>query len=154
MGSRYRIGAGIVILNHKLNRVLILKSNSGYYTFPKGYVDKNEELVEAAIRETREETGIRLKSHHLLLLDDPYMTEYSYKQNGRVTYKNDYYYATLWDDIRVKPQKREIVSYLWTTPQNATKLFLAQKESFGRENARMLRDIIKYVKSLQKIVCK
>lgn len=55
-----RVGAGTVILDYKNKKVLIVQSYHGKWGLPKGEKNYNETLEECAIRETFEETGIRL----------------------------------------------------------------------------------------------
>ena len=52
--------AGIVLIrnNSDKNEFLLLNYPQGHWDFVKGKIEKNETLHEAAIRETREETGI------------------------------------------------------------------------------------------------
>ena len=52
--------AGIVLIknNSGKNEFLLLNYPQGHWDFVKGKIEKNETLHEAAIRETREETGI------------------------------------------------------------------------------------------------
>lgn len=56
-------------------RVLIIKrKKSGLWAMPGGFVEPGEKLIEAAIREAREETNIRLYKEDLMstyVLDDP-----------------------------------------------------------------------------------
>ena len=56
--------AGICIL-HKGRNVLLLKDDCGEWGIPKGHVKEDEGMLNAALRETEEETGIKLtqKSH-------------------------------------------------------------------------------------------
>lgn len=49
--------AGGVLL--KGNQVLLIKSPSGVWTFPKGMVEEGEDLKDTAIREVQEETGVK-----------------------------------------------------------------------------------------------
>ena len=62
--------AGIIILN-KNNKVLILRP-SGYgnkiWSVPKGKIEKDEMPIDAAIRETEEEAGIKTDKDKLISL--------------------------------------------------------------------------------------
>ena len=51
--------AGICIL-HKGRNILLLKDKCGKWGIPKGHVKCGEGMLHAAIRETEEETGIKL----------------------------------------------------------------------------------------------
>ena len=50
---------GCIVFNN--NTVLIEKSISGFYGFPKGHIENGESDEECAIRETLEETGISVR---------------------------------------------------------------------------------------------
>jgi len=50
---------GCIVFNN--NAVLIEKSISGFYGFPKGHIENGESDEECAIRETLEETGISVR---------------------------------------------------------------------------------------------
>jgi len=75
-----KIAAGLVVIQD--NKILLVHpTNSpwwGTYSIPKGGVDKKEDVLEAAIRETYEETGIKIKKSNI-----------SNKNSGFIDYKND-----------------------------------------------------------------
>ena len=54
------ISSGIVVYHKDNNEVkyLILHYEAGHWDFPKGHIEGNEKLEEAAIRETKEEIGV------------------------------------------------------------------------------------------------
>ena len=56
----YKPSAGIVVLRHLDGgwNVLCLKTHNNEYDLTKGIVDEGEDILSAAIRETREEAGI------------------------------------------------------------------------------------------------
>jgi ADP-ribose pyrophosphatase YjhB (NUDIX family) len=50
------VKAGCVVVNDK-QEVLLVKDHKKIWTFPKGHVEENETIEQAALRETKEETG-------------------------------------------------------------------------------------------------
>lgn len=57
---KYEVSAGGIIIKqiHDQWYTLVIKDRNKKWTFPKGKVEKNESLIEAAQREILEETGI------------------------------------------------------------------------------------------------
>ncbi|WP_339627874.1 NUDIX domain-containing protein [uncultured Maribacter sp.] len=72
-----KISAGIILyrLNNSDTEVLLVhpggpfwvKKNMGSWSIPKGEIEPEEDLLEAAIRETKEETGIKSKGKFIAL---------------------------------------------------------------------------------------
>ena len=57
-----RIGVGIILLNHE-NNVFVGKridNPKNFWQMPQGGVDQNENFLQAAKRELKEETGIKI----------------------------------------------------------------------------------------------
>lgn len=54
------ISAGIIIYRKTLegNKFLLLYHGRGYWNFPKGKIESEEKSFQAAVRETKEETGL------------------------------------------------------------------------------------------------
>ena len=77
------VSAGVVVFKDDL--VLIIKHKNGHIDFPKGHVEGDETLEEAAIREVFEETGIKCKIDS----NDKYMITYSPKEG---VIKDVYYF--------------------------------------------------------------
>lgn len=50
--------AGGVVLNSR-GEIALVKNGHNFWGFPKGHVDPGEEILAAAIREIREETGLK-----------------------------------------------------------------------------------------------
>ena len=57
---------------------------------PKGHVEKDESLIDAAIRETKEEIGIKVRKSKISNKKDPILVEYRNKSNK--IYKKVYLY--------------------------------------------------------------
>jgi ADP-ribose pyrophosphatase YjhB (NUDIX family) len=62
-----KISAGLVVIQN--NKILLVHPTGapwwGTYSIPKGEIDDKENPLDAAIRETEEETGIKIKEKHL-----------------------------------------------------------------------------------------
>jgi 8-oxo-dGTP pyrophosphatase MutT (NUDIX family) len=72
---------GTVIMT-KSSKILVVKGrSSGKWSFPKGHVHEYESELECALRETYEETGLKLSSHfhRILHLATGIYFLYSYK---------------------------------------------------------------------------
>ena len=93
------VSAGVVVFKDDL--VLIIKHKNGHIDFPKGHVEGNETLEEAAIREVFEETGIKCKIDS----DDKYMITYSPKEG---VIKDVYYFIGSYESGELKPQLEEV----------------------------------------------
>ena len=52
---------GMILFDRLKNptQVLLIKHNAGHWSFPKGHCEKDETEIETALRETKEETGIK-----------------------------------------------------------------------------------------------
>jgi 8-oxo-dGTP pyrophosphatase MutT (NUDIX family) len=57
MNVRYSSSAGGIILNPQ-DEVLLVNEGDGFWGFPKGRPEKDETLLETAVREVAEETGL------------------------------------------------------------------------------------------------
>lgn len=102
---------GIIVCWVKKNwYVLLMRDMNGVYTFPKGMIEPDEDPQSAALREIREEVGIR----SLKLLRHLSTIEYYYKRNGTIR-KRVIYYLFL-SNTRQKPivQREEgITEAVW-----------------------------------------
>jgi ADP-ribose pyrophosphatase YjhB (NUDIX family) len=106
------ISAGLVIIQNK--KILLAHPTNapwyGTYTIPKGKLEGNENPIEAAIRETFEEVGVKIDVSDIKNKKKPYIIEYK-NQVGNI-YKILYYYVCEpKTDIVIdndKLQKREV----------------------------------------------
>ncbi|MDO8521611.1 MAG: NUDIX domain-containing protein [bacterium] len=88
--------AGGIVWNPKLG-IVVVNQNHNSWSLPKGHVERGEELLPAAMREIREETGIPEKKLSVL---------------GKLaTYERDRIRRNPGDT----PQLREITLFLFTT---------------------------------------
>ena len=82
--------AGLLILHE--NKMLLLHPTNapwyGTYSIPKGKLEKNETLIQAAIRETEEEVGLKIKEKQI----DKRHKVIQYKNEKGVVYKELYYF--------------------------------------------------------------
>lgn len=92
--------AGLLIIQN--NKILLVHPTDtpvyGSYSIPKGKLESGETCLEAAIRETKEETGIKIKESDID--PTPHKIEYTNKKGN--VYKTLFYFVT-------KPSKKIVV---------------------------------------------
>jgi len=99
--------AGILIIYN--NKILLCHSTNqnwkkNGYSIPKGHIDKGETIKQAAIRETKEEVGINIKSNQL----NSKIYSIEYKKGGEV-YKIVHYYVLLIKDLKEIGLSSEVI---------------------------------------------
>lgn len=97
------ISAGGVVVF--ANTILLLRKYNGDWVLPKGRIEVGEEILDAALREVEEETGIKAEAKR-------YLGEihYTYKENWDETnrvHKTVHWYMMKSDSISTVPQKEE-----------------------------------------------
>jgi ADP-ribose pyrophosphatase YjhB (NUDIX family) len=64
-----KVAVGTIIRDHQGDIVLVrraIEPGYGKWVFPGGYVDRGEEVLAAALREAREETGLEIRIDRLI----------------------------------------------------------------------------------------
>lgn len=104
-----KISAGLVILYQ--NKILLVHPTNaawyGTFSVPKGEIEEDEDILEAAIRETKEEIGIEFSNDEIGCVLD----HVNYVRKGK-TYKRVYYFIVNLDypidDSLFTLQKEEV----------------------------------------------
>ncbi len=93
--------------------LLICHRNGGHWAFPKGHVEKKETEEETALREIREETGLKVK------LDTAFRTSVSYSPEPGVMKEVIYFAAKAEKDADPHRQEEEVLAIDWFSPEKA-----------------------------------
>lgn len=101
---KYEKSCGAVIFNN--DKVLLIKSVKGHWSFPKGHVEGNETEIETAYREILEETNLKV------LIDINKRVVINYSPYPGTLKDVVYFYATYQDGI-VKRQIAEVDDIKW-----------------------------------------
>lgn len=106
---RYVQAAGGIIVNER-DEVLMIYRN-GKWDFPKGKVEQDEPIPEAALREVEEETGVKAA----LVSSQPISTFHCYDTYGENVIKETFWFAMTADSQQsLLPQTEEsIESVVW-----------------------------------------
>lgn len=115
------ISAGGVVVRKKARswEVLLISDMNKQWTFPKGLVEKGEEMIDGAKREIGEEVGV---------YDVTYMgafppIHYMYRRNGLINKTVFYFLFSSKGSERLIPQKEEgITAAQWVPLSKATTL--------------------------------
>ena len=97
-------------------KILLIKDPYGKWTWPKGKIDRRETSLNAAIREIKEETGLK----NIRMLSKIGQTNYFYKREKRLIYKTVYFYLfKLMGRESLSIQKTEIEDGRWFSKEEA-----------------------------------
>ena len=120
--NKFRIveAAGGIVKNSKDELLFIFRN--GLWDLPKGKIEKNESIKEAALREVEEECGIKQlkldkfidKTYHIYKINDQYIFKISYWFSMHSNFQGE-----------LSPQFEEgITKVEWISEQNLTKVLV------------------------------
>ncbi|HEX5972405.1 MAG TPA: NUDIX domain-containing protein [Gemmatimonadaceae bacterium] len=135
--SRETSAGGIVFrLEEGTPLFLLIRDSYGNWGFPKGHVERGEGAEDAALREVREETGLReLASCGLIDTIDWY-----FRFRGRLIHKSCHFYLMETSETETAPQRAEgITACQWVTYGEAHE---AVSYANAREVLRRAREMI------------
>jgi 8-oxo-dGTP pyrophosphatase MutT (NUDIX family) len=107
MKAAHSPSAGGIILNTK-NEVLLVNEGDGFWGFPKGRPEKDETLLETAVREIAEETGL---------------TEIT-----KVADLGNYERHPVWEGVENKAEIKDITLFLFRTDQELPTINMENNE--------------------------
>jgi len=113
--SKRNHSVGIILFYNfpRSRKYLLVKQHQGHWGFPKGHIEKNEKLIETALRELKEETGIKKIEFikRKIWLRDNYSF---YNSNAKIIKIVDYFIAESLVN-KVKIDFDEILNFKWLT---------------------------------------
>lgn len=115
-------GAIVYRQNDSWAEVLLLcHKNGGHWAFPKGHVEKGETEEETALREIKEETGLKVR------LDTSFRHTVTYSPKPGVL-KDVVYFAGELAGGDQKAQAEEVTGLKWEAPQKALELITYEND--------------------------
>lgn len=133
------VSAGIIIFRHTKDglKYLLLYHGRNYWNFPKGKLEQDERSFKAALREIREETGLRpgdlrFQSHFKAF--ERFVFQYQQEKIFRVIIL--YLAETNQPQIKLSAEvggqeKQKHEGYGWFTLAEAQKILMKHKETFS-----------------------
>lgn len=112
------------------------------FEFPKGGVEKGEKLNDAVIRETKEETGLKIIKIDNLKLKGKYLYSKELKDRKGVTGQNWHLFSVKVKPGRIKLDKHEHSGYFWLDYEKAIRklTYENQKECLKKVNEFVTSD--------------
>lgn len=154
--------AGLYVVDKNTKKVIIIKAKNGNYGFPKGHTEKEDKSsLNTAIRETKEEIGIKVKKSEIL--KKKFITDfYFYRQKTKNPKerplgwirKNIIMYIALIDskEHKIKIQEEEISSAKFIKFEQVQQLIeKAEIEKYGKVGS-ISKKVIKMTKNVHRII--
>jgi 8-oxo-dGTP pyrophosphatase MutT (NUDIX family) len=101
--------------------ILMIADHKGRWTIPKGHVEPKESLQQTAVREVREETGLR----QLVIRELLDKIHFFYRKDGKLIFMTTYVYLmeALGDTDKIVPENNEgITDVKWFPADKALEL--------------------------------
>ena len=135
------ISAGIVIFRRTKEglKFLILYHGHNYWNFPKGKIETEEKSLVAALRETKEETGLTAKDLRLMGNFKAYERFYFRRANQSIFKIVIFYLAETRNPV-VKISE-EHLGYAWFTFNEAKKIL-----GIYRDSQKVLRQVYEFLR--------
>lgn len=110
MQKEFSAGGIVIKKGSKGFEALVIKDAYGSYAFPKGHIEADESIEEAAKREVAEEVGIKdLKFIADLGVNEHFFTD-KYQNNQKIHKFVNYFLFETTDDAEAIPQSEEGIS--------------------------------------------
>ena len=123
----YKLPAYVGIILKKDNQALMVKRHNtdwaqGFWNFPGGLVEKNETLLQAAIRETQEEVGVVVNPEDFKLVHVLYVIKNDTNTKDIIGF---YFMAESWcgEAVNAEPHRHSEIGWfdINRLPSNSTK---------------------------------
>ncbi len=123
------VSAGIIVFRKTKEgpKFLVLYHGHNYWNFPKGKIENEEKSLEAAFRETREETGLAKKDLRLAQNFKVY-ERFTFRRNGQPIFKIVIFYLAETQEVDIKLSD-EHEGYGWFLFGEAKRLLGKYKDS-------------------------
>ncbi|RME57772.1 NUDIX domain-containing protein [Candidatus Parcubacteria bacterium] len=139
------ISAGCIVFRRTQEgyEFLVLYHGHGYWNFPKGKIENEEKSLRAALRETREETGLTSRDLQLI----PHFRAYerfTFRRGGRRVFKVVIFYLaeTTKSTVRLSHEHQ---GYGWFSFREAKKIL-----SKYRDSQRVLEAAFRFLRRLER----
>ena len=114
----FSAGGVVFKKDNNIIRYLLIKDSQNHWTIPKGHIETGEEPKEAALREIKEETGLK----KLNIARELESTRYFYCRGKDIIHKTIYLYLIeAEDNEELNPDKKEVKGAMWFTGKEAIK---------------------------------
>ncbi len=118
--AKREFSAGGIVFRKKGEafEVLLIKDAYGRWSWPKGNIDKDEKSQDTALREVKEEVGLK----NIRILGKIGRSNYFYRLKGDLIFKTVFFFLLeANEDEKLKVQRSEIEDARWFKPDAAKK---------------------------------
>lgn len=124
------ISAGFIIFRRTKEGLLflVLYHRGAYWNFPKGKIEKEERSFEAALRETREETGLTARDLRVAR-DFKTREQFVFRRSGQKVFKIVIFYLAETRNPQVRISDRSHQGYGWFPYREASRILGKYEES-------------------------
>jgi bis(5'-nucleosidyl)-tetraphosphatase len=133
----YSIGVVVFYRFPRSLKYLVIKHSKGHWAFSKGHRDEGEKKIETALRELKEETGIKKVN----LIDKKVLIKEQYffidKKGVKNLKKVDYFVGEAVSKV-VKIDNKEIVNYKWCNLKSALEIITFKETKISLKKVNKL----------------